>query len=474
MVLEYYNLREQPFGVTPDTRYLYSSATHREAIASLLYGLEAGRGFVALIAKPGMGKTTLLFQALSQMKDKAKVVFVFQTVCTPVDFLRAVLADLGVHDTLGTLIELQSKLNEVVTEQSRSGKPLVIVIDEAQNLDDSVLELVRMLSNFETSREKLIQIVLSGQPQLADKLASSQFVQLRQRVSIFGCLKPFSPAETALYIEHRLQVAGYGGEAPLFTNAALALIANVSEGIPRNINNLCFNAVSLGCALKRRTIDCDIVREVIADLDLEPLRERKSFAPRPEEEHAVREAIDDLDLEPLHERSSLETGSPTEMDGARGVPVFASIASSPSRLTGWIPKFIIACAILLALGGAIFQGHRWVMAKTVVHANRVLPRPIPARSSFSSLQQNPQRATQANIIRVTPGQSLYRICVENFGSCNSEQLQEIHGLNPWLSNLDHIESGQKIRIPIVQGLSEIRQGTEKQPGGVSVAERGTE
>ena len=269
MVLEYYNLREQPFGVTPDFRYLYSSATHREALASLLYGLDAGRGFVALIAKPGMGKTTLLFHALNQIKDRAKVVFVFQTICTPVDFLRAVLADLGVHETQGTLIELQSKLNEVVTEQSRSGKPLVIVIDEAQNLDDSVLELVRMLSNFETSQEKLIQIVLSGQPQLADKLASSQFVQLRQRVSIFGFLKPFSPVETALYIEHRLQVAGYRVGTPLFTRGALAMIAEHSEGVPRNINNLCFNAMSLGCALKRRTIDREIVREVIADLDLE-------------------------------------------------------------------------------------------------------------------------------------------------------------------------------------------------------------
>ena len=164
-----------------------------------------------------MGKTTLLFQALNQLKDKPKVVFVFQTICTPVDFLRAVLTDLGVHDTRGSLIELQSKLNEVVTEQSRSGKPLVIVIDEAQNLDDSVLELVRMLSNFET---------LAGEthPDRSLRTASArrqtriaQFVQLRQRVSIFGCLKPFSPVETALYIEHRLQVAGYRVGAPLFT-----------------------------------------------------------------------------------------------------------------------------------------------------------------------------------------------------------------------------------------------------------------
>ena len=229
-----------------------------------------------------MGKTTLLFHALNQLRDKARTVFLFQTVCTPVDFLRALLADLGVHETQGTLIELQSKLNDVLVEQSRSGKPLVVVIDEAQNLDDSVLELVRMLSNFETSREKLMQIILSGQPQLAEKLASPELVQLRQRVSIVARLKPLSPEETALYIDHRLRTAGYSAEAPLFTGAALALIAECSEGIPRNINNLCFNALSLGCALQRRTIDGDIVREVVADLDLEPLRERRSLAARPE------------------------------------------------------------------------------------------------------------------------------------------------------------------------------------------------
>src|SRR5271163_2203111 len=119
MVQSYYKLREHPFGVTPDSRYLFLSASHQEALASLLYGIEAGRGFVALIAKPGMGKTTLLFQSLNQLQEKAKTVFLFQTVCTPVDFLRALLADLGLHETQGSLIELQSKLNDVLVEQSR-------------------------------------------------------------------------------------------------------------------------------------------------------------------------------------------------------------------------------------------------------------------------------------------------------------------------------------------------------------------
>ena len=209
MVLDFYKLREQPFGVTPDSRYLFLSASHQEALASLLYGIEAGRGFIAMIARPGMGKTTLLFHALNQLRSKATTIFLFQTISTPVDLLRGILTDLGVREMPGSLGQMQSRLNELLVEQARLGKRVVVVIDEAQNLDDSVLELVRMLSNFETSREKLIQIILSGQPQLAEKIASPDLVQLRQRISMFARLDPFSSEATELYIDHRLQAAGY-------------------------------------------------------------------------------------------------------------------------------------------------------------------------------------------------------------------------------------------------------------------------
>ena len=177
---------------------------------------------------------------------------------------------------------MQLKLKDLLLEEFRVGKRVVMVIDEAQNLDDSVLELVRMLSNFETSREKLIQIVLSGQPQLAEKIGSPDLVQLRQRVSIIARLNPFSAKETALYIEHRLRMAGYSFDMPLFTKDALALIAQYSEGVPRNINNLCFNSLALGCALKQKPIDAGVVREVLSDLSLDrsagqrwPRRKRK-------------------------------------------------------------------------------------------------------------------------------------------------------------------------------------------------------
>ncbi|HUY12186.1 MAG TPA: AAA family ATPase [Terriglobia bacterium] len=270
MLLSFFGLREQPFGVTPDTRYLYLSPTHREALASLVYGIEVGRGFMGLIAKPGMGKTTILFQLLQRLGNSARTVFIFQTQCDAKDFIRSLLADLGMDNAEGDLVQMHAKLNEVLIQEMHAGRRFVLVVDEAQNLDNSVLEVVRMLSNFETPRAKLMQIVLAGQPQLAEKLAHPSMSQLRQRVSIVARLHPFSAGETSAYIDYRLSVAGHDGP-PLFTSEARSLLASASEGIPRNINNLCFNAMSLACAMGQKTVSAGIIQEVLADLDLSPL-----------------------------------------------------------------------------------------------------------------------------------------------------------------------------------------------------------
>ena len=253
MFLDFYKLREQPFGVTPDPRYLYLSSTHKEALASLYYGIEAGRGFLALIAKPGMGKTTLLFQLLERLEGSARTIFLFQTQCDLREFFRYLLKDLGVDTSGLDLVQMHEKLNEILIREARAKRRFVLVIDEAQNLEDTVLESVRLLSDFETRSAKLMQIVLAGQPQLAEKLARPELIQLRQRISIVSRLRPLTPEETGQYIEHRLRVAGLEGSP--FKRDALALIAERSEGIPRNINNLCFNALTLGYALKKKAID---------------------------------------------------------------------------------------------------------------------------------------------------------------------------------------------------------------------------
>jgi general secretion pathway protein A len=270
MFLEFYGLREQPFGVTPDPRYLYFSATHREALASLFYGLESSRGFLTLIAPPGMGKTTLIFHLLERLRGTAHTAFLFQTQCDSRELFRYLLSDLGIDAGDQNLARMHEQLNEVLINDARAGKRFILVIDEAQNLEDSALETVRLLSDFETPQSKLMQIILIGQPQLADKLTRPSLAQLRQRISIVSRLEPFTPAETVMYIDHRLSVAGHSGD-PLFTYDALALIAVQSGGIPRNINNLCFNALSLGFAKGQKKIDASTVREILSDLSLDLL-----------------------------------------------------------------------------------------------------------------------------------------------------------------------------------------------------------
>jgi general secretion pathway protein A len=279
MFLEFYGLREQPFGVTPDPRFLYLSPAHREALACLYYGIESGRGFMALIARPGMGKTTLLFQLLEKFRSTAHTAFLFQTQCTSREFMRFLLSELGSEDHEQDFVRMHDEFNKLLLQEARAGRRMIIVVDEAQNLHPSVLETIRLLSDFETPKAKLLQIILAGQPELADKLAGRKLSQLRQRISLLSGLAPLSALETSNYIDHRLRKAGYSG-ALLFEPGALQVIAEFTEGIPRTINNFCFNALSLGCALRERVISASVVEEVISDLDIRKhLTEMPSQAP---------------------------------------------------------------------------------------------------------------------------------------------------------------------------------------------------
>ncbi|MGD0907570.1 MAG: AAA family ATPase [Candidatus Acidiferrales bacterium] len=277
--LEYYGLNEQPFGVTPDPRFLYLGSKHKQALTALTYGTELNRGFLTLIAKPGMGKTSLLFEYLGGLRNKVRTAFLFQTTGNARDLMYYLLADLGLDGAGKDLPEMHSRLNQVLLDEMRTGGRLVVVIDEAQNLDDEVLESVRLLSNFETPWMKLVQIVLAGQPQLADKLAKPSMVQLRQRVSFSIRIEPLTREEVDTYIDYRLGIAGYKGSS-LFSVGARTLIAERSEGIPRNINNMCFCAMSLAWALKAPTIDREITQDVLADLGPGSPNEKPSLPPK--------------------------------------------------------------------------------------------------------------------------------------------------------------------------------------------------
>lgn len=283
MFLEFYGLREQPFGVTADPRFLYLSAGHREALASLIYGIEAGLGFSALIAEPGMGKTTLLNRILSHFRSSARTAFIFETQCDSRQFRRNLLLELeitGFEDNEDDVAFL-NRLKSYLLEQAKNRRRVLLMVDEAQNLDNTVLETIRLLSNFETYRSKLLHIILTGQPQLATKISRPEMVQLRQRINQANRLRPLPPEDTVKYIAHRLRLSGYSGES-LFTPEALAGIVHWSRGVPREINRLCFNSMSLGCALQRREIDATIVQEVMADLVFDGELSALAELPQPE------------------------------------------------------------------------------------------------------------------------------------------------------------------------------------------------
>ena len=267
MFLEFYGLREQPFGVTPDPAYLYASRTHCDALDSLSEAILADRGFVALIAEPGMGKTTLLNQVLDGLRETARTAFLFQTQCNSREFFQYLMSELGVDASGMGLVAMHTRLNEILFTEMLAGRRCVLIVDEAQNLEPAVLETIRLLSNFETPHCKLLQIILAGQPELGQKLERPELLQLLQRITVWKRLEALSEAETAGYIRHRMRVAGNLGE-DVFEPAALALIADRSQGIPRNINKICFHALLEGYAEERARLSVEIVQKVALQLGL--------------------------------------------------------------------------------------------------------------------------------------------------------------------------------------------------------------
>jgi type II secretory pathway predicted ATPase ExeA/outer membrane protein OmpA-like peptidoglycan-associated protein len=263
----HFGLQENPFGVTPDPSFLFLSETHREALASLINGISCEFGFQLLLAQPGMGKTTLLFSFLERFRTAAYTAFLFQPLFEPRELLQAVLSELGNGSEQSSMGKLSEQLNSVLGRAAQERKRVIVVVDEAQNLDFSVLEALRQLSNFETTQKKLMQIVLSGQPQLAKKLGAPEQEQLLQRISSIGRLSPLGLNETRAYISHRLKTAGYRG-SDLFTPGAMWNVWDHSKGVPRNINTLCFNAMLVAFAEHARSIDERILQEASRDLDL--------------------------------------------------------------------------------------------------------------------------------------------------------------------------------------------------------------
>jgi type II secretory pathway predicted ATPase ExeA len=262
MYESFYGFREQPFRVTPDPRFLYRNPAIDEAMAALHYGIEQRKGFLSLVGEVGTGKTTLLRHLLDSVAPSTQTVFILYPTVQFDEMLEYILHELGIPTDGGKLVKLQ-RLHDFLLEHTRAGGNAAIVIDEAQDLDARVLEELRLLSNLETGTEKILQILLAGQPELERKLAQPELRQLRQRIALHVRLRVFAPAEVASYIAARLARAG--GDPATFDTDAVVRIAEVTSGTPRLVNVLCDACLVAGFADGARQITRDMVDAAWSD-----------------------------------------------------------------------------------------------------------------------------------------------------------------------------------------------------------------
>ena len=267
MYLSFFGLNEKPFAITPDPRYLYLSERHAEALAHLLYGINEAGGFVQLTGEVGTGKTTIVRSLLAQTPKNAEIALILNPKMTAPEFLLTICEELGIgvpDAATGSLKDLVDILSEYLLRAHAAGHRVVLVVDEAQNLSPEVLEQVRLLTNLETNTQKLLQIILIGQPELRELLSRNELRQLAQRITGRYHLNPLSHDETAAYVRHRLRVAG--ATTDIFAAQALNTVFSLSQGVPRVINVICDRALLGAYSLDRHRVTTSLVRSAAAEV----------------------------------------------------------------------------------------------------------------------------------------------------------------------------------------------------------------
>jgi general secretion pathway protein A len=267
MYQDFYQLKKQPFHITPDPEFLFLSPSHKQALGSIVYGVRNRKGFIVITGEVGVGKTTILRSYLEGVaKQKTKVIYIFNTDLSFKNLLKTIYKELGIDPKTSDTVEMLNNLYQILMEEYKQGNTVLLIADEAQNMPIETLENLRMLSNLETSNDKLLQIVLIGQYEFEEILNMFELRQLKQRIVLRSTIKPLSEKESIAYIKHRLEKAALNG-SQVFTRGAMKKIVKKAKGIPRILNILCDNALITGFGYKARPVNARIVNEVITDFN---------------------------------------------------------------------------------------------------------------------------------------------------------------------------------------------------------------
>jgi general secretion pathway protein A len=427
----YFGFLESPFSVTPDPRFFYTNPTYLEVDASLRYGIEAKKGFIVVTGEVGTGKTTLLRKLLRSFETTVRSVFIFNTHLSFPELLQVALHDLGLASKDFSKVRMLEDLNGYLIKQIQQGHTVAMLIDEAQDLSVEALEDLRLLSNLETDQQKLLQIVLMGQPELDAKLDQPALRQLKHRVAIHSRLAPLKHEEVNSYIDFRLRMAGYEGTA-LFHREAIQQIAFYSKGIPRLVNIICDNALVIAYAESRKIVSIDIIKQVARDLRID---------------------------------SQLQATAATPALPVSATPRQALIHNPPKNFHPPASRRFVGAGVATALGLLCFA----VASPVIDPRNKdiaVTGKSLEARSHDTEMVRKDagpevELKPRGQRVIIRHGATIYKIAGDVYGANVALGMDLIKEFNPQIENLNWVFAGQDLVLPYLTRETLLKQ----QPDG---------
>jgi general secretion pathway protein A len=443
MYKNYFGFSVSPFSVTPDPSFFYTNPVYEEAYANLRYGIEAKKGFIVITGEVGTGKTTLLRKLMMQnLEGTIKTVFVFNTYLDFPELLQAILYDLGLvpKDSNNKVLLLQ-QLNDYLIAQLKQRHIVSVLVDEAQNLSDEALEGLRLLSNVETDQEKLIQIVLMGQPELQTKLDQPGLRQLKQRVALQCRLVPLKDDEVGSYIDFRLRAAGYKGKN-LFYRDAVRQITFYSNGIPRLVNIICDNALLSAYARSQKKVSADMVDEIARDLRLGSKVQHTQtentagvFVTKTDPEKPIREAPS---LVPQRKVSRMTRVGVETVVVILGIVAAASLIDPQNFLTNAGRGLEVAKHNL----------NQWMLFITQQEVVR--------QEAIAEVKVEPKDQR----VIIPRGSSVYKIATDTYGANSALGMDLIKELNPEIKNLSRVSAGRTLLLPPLTAETLLRKQSD--------------